>query len=280
MFLADFSYFCIHEKSYDMLKAEELSKEQIYVFAHPDYFPETALSLAKRLADAHDKQICLLGVLGKKESVASYEESFESWKRSRIAFPVNYYVLDDDFTDFMEFVEAVILIFEVSDVPPYNKPMNHLKLCRELRIPYYFVKPGQQIAFDRVLVPIGFLVEEREKGVFCRGMGLHFHSHIMLMVAHDYGTRAQQNAESIKALMDKGSVEYEDVEAHKNSFKIELEAVDRVMELNADLLMISASRDYGMDDILFGPKELKVIKKSIVPLMVINPRKDLYTLCN
>ncbi|MBP5482063.1 MAG: hypothetical protein J6Y22_09970 [Paludibacteraceae bacterium] len=262
-----------------MLKVEELPKEQIYVAAHPDHFPETALELAKKLADAHDKQICLLGVLDRKENSSFYENAFESWK-CRIGFPVNYFVLDDDFTDFMEFVEAVILIFEVSDVPPFNKPLNQLKLCRELRIPYYFVKPGQQIAFDRVLVPIGFLVEEREKGVFCRGMGMHFHSHIMLMVANDYGTRAQQNAEAIKALMDKGSVEYENVEAKKNSFKVELEAVDRVMELDASLLMISASRDYGMDDILFGPKELKVIKKSVVPLMVINPRKDLYTLCN
>lgn len=263
-----------------MLKAEELPKEQIYVVAHPDYFPETALELAKRLADAHDKQICLLGILDKKETISAYEETFISWRNDRISFPVNYYVLDEDFTDFMEFVEAVILIFEVSDVPPFNKPINQLKLCRELRIPYYFVKPGQQISFDRVLVPIGFLVEEREKGVFCRGMGLHFHSRIMLMVANDYGTRAQQNASSIKSLMDKGNVEYEEVDSHKNSFKIELEAVDRVAELNADLLMISASREYGMDDILFGPKELKVIKKSIIPLMVINPRKDLYTLCN
>lgn len=262
-----------------MLKVEELPKEQIYVAAHPSYFPETALELAKKLADAHDKQICLLGVLGRNESASSYESAFESWK-DRIGCPVNYFVLDDDFTDFMEFVEAAILIFEVSDVPPYNKPLNQLKLCRELRIPYYFVKPGQQIAFDRVLVPIGFLVEEREKGVFCRGMGMHFCSHIMLMVANDYGTRAQQNAEAIMGLMDKGGVEYENVEATKNSFKIELEAVDRVMELEASLLMISASRDYGMDDILFGPKELKVIKKSVVPLMIINPRKDLYTLCN
>ena len=47
---------------------------------------------------------------------------------------------------------------------------------------------------------------------------------------------------------------------------------------NVSLLMISASRDYGLDDILFGPKELKVIK-STVPVMVINPRGDLYALC-
>jgi hypothetical protein len=45
------------------------------------------------------------------------------------------------------------------------------------------------------------------------------------------------------------------------------------------MLIISASRDYGLDDIFFGPKELKVIRQSPVPVMVINPRKDLYTLC-
>lgn len=263
-----------------MLKVEELPKEQIYVAAHFNYFPETALKLAKRLADAHDKQVCFLGIVEGHEQASSYVDSFESWQKERVDFPVNYYVLEDDFTDFMEFAEAAVLIFEICGQAPYNKPLKQLKLCRELRIPYYFVKPGQQIAFDRVLVPIGFLVEEREKGVFCRGMGLHFHSHIMLMTANDYGTRAQQNTESIQAVMDKASVEYEVMKANKNSFKVELEAVDRVMETNADLLMISASRDYGMDDILFGPKELKVIKKCVVPLMLINPRKDLYTLCN
>ena len=65
----------------------------------------------------------------------------------------------------------------------------------------------------------------------------------------------------------------------KDSFKIEKEAMKKAVELQAGLLMISASRDYGMDDILFGPKEQKVISKSTVPVMVINPRKDLYTLC-
>ena len=264
-----------------MLKIEDLPKEQIYVAAHPDHFPETALMLAKKLADAHQRQVCLLAISDGKEQEEFYTNAFESWNQQKISFSVNYYVVEEEgFSDFMEFVEAAILIFEYSDMPPYNKPLRQLKLCRELRIPYYFVKPGQAISFDRVLVPVGFLVEEREKGVFCSGMGRTFHSHIMLMPANDYGTRAQQNTEAIKTVMDKGGLEYEFVPAQKNSFKVELEAVEKVSELKADLLMVSASREYGMDDILFGPKELKVIKKATVPLMIINPRKDLYALCN
>ncbi len=264
-----------------MLTIESLPKEQIYVAAHPDHFPETALSLAKKLAEAHEKQICLLGVISNKENESFYAETFDSWVKDRVGMPANYYAIEEEgFTDFMEFVEAAMVIFEVSDVAPYNKPIKQLKLCRELRIPYYFVKPGQKISYERVLVPIGFLVEEREKGVFCSGMGRRFRSHIMLMTANDYGTRAQQNTEAIQKVLDKHSLDYELLPAKKNSFKVEIEAVDRVSEMNADILMISASRDYGMDDILFGPKELKVIKKSTIPLMIINPRKDLYSLCS
>ena len=48
---------------------------------------------------------------------------------------------------------------------------------------------------------------------------------------------------------------------------------------DADIAIITASREYGLDDIIFGPKELHIIKKSEIPLMVLNPRGDLYVLC-
>ncbi|MEE1542067.1 MAG: universal stress protein, partial [Paludibacteraceae bacterium] len=89
----------------------------------------------------------------------------------------------------------------------------------------------------------------------------------------------RQNTDAIKTLLEKSKTVYHEVEAKKDSFKVEMEAVKRQEELQADLLMISASRDYGIDDIIFGPKEEKIVKKSTIPVMVINPRKDLYALC-
>ena len=99
------------------------------------------------------------------------------------------------------------------------------------------------------------------------------------MPAKDYGSRTRKNTDAICTLLDKFALNYQRVEAAKDSFKVEIEAARRVVELQAGLLIISASRDYGLDDIFFGPKELKVIQKSPVPVMVINPRKDLYALC-
>lgn len=261
-------------------------KQQIFVAAHPNSFPRKGLELAVRLAKAYEKAVCFLGIPTPKEvDTTHYETTFDEWvKRSAAEHPdvqICRWVLDpeDDFTDKMEYTEASMIIFELTDKPPYNKPMRQLELCRQLRIPYFFVKPDQAIGFDKVLVPIGMLVEEREKGPFSSSLGRFFQSEILLMTANDYGSRAKQNTEAIRTLLDKFSLKYQSVKADKDSSKVENEAAKRTGELQADMLMISASRDYGLDDILFGPKELKVIRRATVPVMVINPRADLYALC-
>ena len=42
----------------------------------------------------------------------------------------------------------------------------------------------------------------------------------------------------------------------------------------------AASREYGLDDWLFGPPEQYVICHSPVPVMLVNPRADLFSLCD
>lgn len=261
-------------------------KQQIFVAAHPNSFPEKGFELATRLAKVYEKTVCFLGIPDRKEkSTDHYYTTFNEWVKrcatENAGLHIDSWVLDsdDDFTDKMEHTEASMIVFELTDKAPFNKPMKQLELCRQLRIPYFFVKPTQKIDFERVLVPIGMLVEEREKGPFSSSLGRFFQSEILLMTANDYGSRAKLNTEAIKTLLDKFPIKYQYVTAKKDSSKVEREAAKRTAELNAGMLMISASRDYGMDDILFGPKELKVIKEATVPVMVINPRADLYALC-
>lgn len=271
--------------SKETMTEDNLTKEQIYIAVDLSHFPEKGFDLASQIANAHEKSICFLFFLNKKEKEDTAENILSSWcdqQKDKIKCNVTYCILSDDidFTDFMERNEAAAIIFELTEEGVYKNCKKALKICRELRIPYYFIKSNQTVNFKRVLVPVGFLVEEREKGVFCSGMGRIFQSEILLMTANDYGSRAQQNTEAIQALMDKQSLPYKFITAKKDSFKVELEAVEKVEDLQVGLLLISASRDYGMDDILFGPKEQKVINKCTVPVMVINPRKDLYALCS
>ncbi len=255
-------------------------KQQVFVIVYGDYQPDTAIEMAKKLSETYSKEICLLSIANGESDVDACQNRLDAYKvkLAERSINVDTTVIESEaeFTSTIEAAEASMLVFEIT---PSSSIRKMLKICRELRTPYFFCKPGQKIAFDKILVPVNYLIEEREKGPFSSSFGRFFKSKIMLMTAKDYGSKAKETTEAIATLLDHAGVEHTRVEATKDSFKIEFEAVEKSAELGADLLICSASRDYGLDDIVFGPKEQKVLKKSNIPVMLINPRGDLYSLC-
>lgn len=156
-----------------------------------------------------------------------------------------------------------------------------LKECRELRIPYLFYKDSfTALDLKKVILPIGFLEEELEKAQFAAAFGRFCGSEVKMLLANDYGSKAATNAEKMKLLFDKFEFRYTLDKAVKDSFKVEAESIQVAEKEQAGMIIVSASRDYGLDDILFGPKEYHVIKKSPVPVLLVNPRGDLYALCD
>ena len=156
-----------------------------------------------------------------------------------------------------------------------------LNECRELRIPYlFFPDTFPPLKPDKVLVPVNFLIEEIEKAQFAAAFGRFCNAEICLLTASDYGSKARTNARKISTVLDKFQLQYQQQTGHKDSFKIEYDAIAKAAAEKFNLVIASASREYGPDDIFFGPKELHLIRKSTVPVMLINPRGDLYTLCD
>ena len=153
--------------------------------------------------------------------------------------------------------------------------------CRDLRIPYLFYKDSFGVLdLKKVILPIGFLEEELEKAQFAAAFGRFCGSEIKMLLANDYGSKAATTAEKMKLLFDKFEFRYTLEKAAKDSFKVEAESIQVAENMKAGIIIVSASRDYGLDDILFGPKEYHVVKKSSVPVLLINPRGDLYALCD
>ncbi len=163
-----------------------------------------------------------------------------------------------------------------------NKELkNYLKYCRDLRIPYLFFKDTfPAINFEKVMVPVGFLIEEYEKTQFASAFGRFCDSQITILQANDYGSKAKTTIEKMKLIFAKFELNYSQEKAKADSFKLDKEAVVKGQNKNFGIILISASRDYGLDDVIFGPKELHLVRKSSVPILLINPRGDLYTLCD
>lgn len=162
-----------------------------------------------------------------------------------------------------------------------------LNECREERRPYVVITNTMNVKpLHRLLVPVTMLEEEVYKAEICTYLARKTGAHIILLKAHDYGSHAQQNVNRIvthiKSVSERSGVDisYEIVEARKDSFSLIREASERQRDFQHDLLVLTASRDYGLDDILFGPPEQHAIRRALVPVMLVNPREDLFSLCD
>jgi nucleotide-binding universal stress UspA family protein len=162
-----------------------------------------------------------------------------------------------------------------------------LNACRDERRPYVFITNTMTIKpLRRLLVPVSMLEEETYKAEICTYLARKTGAHIILLQANDYGSHARQNVNRIvthiKTVSERSGepISYEVAQARKNSFKLIQEAAERQRDFQHDLLILTASRDYGLDDILFGPPERKAIQHALVPVMLVNPREDLFSLCD
>lgn len=186
----------------------------------------------------------------------------------------------DSLLEVCEELEASFLFVQLEN----NKAKNikyDLKQCRELRIPYLLWMPFfSPLQSSKVLVPVGFLEEEIEKAQFASAFGRFCKSEITVLQANDYGSKAKRTVEKMLALFEKFNLNYLVEKAQKDSYKFEKEAVLKAEKENFDIIIISASREYGLDDIIFGSKELHLVKQSNVPILLVNPRGDLYALCD
>mgnify|MGYP003317826129 CR=1 FL=1 len=160
--------------------------------------------------------------------------------------------------------------------------------CREERRPYVFVTNTMReiLRLNRILVPVTMLEEEVYKSEICTYLARKTGATILLLLANDYGSHARTNLNKIVTHIEGVStrtgetISYEILQARKNSFSLYRECVERQRDFGHQLLLLTASREYGLDDILFGPPERKAIQRSQVPVMLVNPRADLFSLCD
>jgi hypothetical protein len=169
-----------------------------------------------------------------------------------------------------------------------------LDSCREERRPYVIIKnecsaqqsccSEVQKGLSRILVPISMLEEEVYKAEICTYLARKTGAHLILLRARDYGSKAKQNTQRIithiQTIAERTGEEisYEVQVAKRDSFSFHKDFHSEAWK--HDLLLLTASREYGLDDWLFGPPELYAIRKSEVPVMLVNPRADLFSLCD
>jgi len=257
-------------------------KDSIVLLCDVRYFPNHAFRLAEELAKSFHKPLCLLSLASNLKDVKDIEAIHLEWKQQNAQPFLTHCVRSplSALSTILSDMEATMLFMSLTKNTHLYRIMPLLRACRDLRIPYIFTKEEiPPSSLKRWLVPVSFLLEEKEKGVIASSFARFHGSSVDLLLANDYGTRAARNAEAIQGLLSKFSVSYQAMKGQKDSFTIQQEAVKRASQGEADGVILTASREYGVDDLIFGPPERKMIVTSRVPLLFLNPRSDLYTLC-
>ena len=149
----------------------------------------------------------------------------------------------------------------------------------------------QNSKLSTILVPVTMLEEEVYKAEICTYLARKTGAHLILLRANDYGSKAKRNTQRIithiQSVAERTgtAITYEERVAKGDSFHIhkELPVLSSTLQggdRGGLLILLTASREYGMDDWLFGPPEQYVIRHSQVPVMLVNPRADLFSLCD
>jgi hypothetical protein len=232
---------------------------------HP--IPEALMAMGEALAHKFDKELKI---------IVPSNITLDSMPHNSIVFDTNEAELDI----FCDTHDISFLLLQCTD----NGRKNIQKLLnatRNLRIPYMIHKQNQSLTlFEHIFVPITYLEEEVEKAQFAAAFGRFFKSNVQIFVPKDAGSKAQRNCDRIVAFLEKFDISKTIHKGQKDSFGIESEVCALAENQANSLVLLSASREYGLDDIIFGPKELKLIRKTNTPILLINPRADLYALCD
>ncbi len=229
--------------------------------------------------------------LGKRFTVTVFQnndvelnnEKFENILSELNIKPEKLLILENESKTVSELCEENEVLFLFIQLENYSRKsiQKQLNACRDLRIPYLLYRNDfKELNLEQVIVPISFLEEEIEKAQFASAFGRFCNSKVLLLPAADYGSKAATTTTKMTDLFSKFEFEWEIIKATKDSFKIDEDAMRIAEKQEAGLVLVSASRDYGLDDVIFGPKELHLIKKSVIPVLLVNPRGDLYTLCD
>ncbi|WP_319502505.1 hypothetical protein [uncultured Draconibacterium sp.] len=163
---------------------------------------------------------------------------------------------------------------------------NYSTALAEASIPFLFVHPESKIMdYNHLLQPIDLRKEISDSSLWCSYFGRFNAAQIVTISANDKTqeakTNVMKNTEMTRKLYKKFKIIHKRYKGSRSSLRNVFEALELALASDCNLLVILGSSNITPLDLLIGLPERKVIKAAgKLPVMVINPRKDNYILCD
>lgn len=154
-----------------------------------------------------------------------------------------------------------------------------LKVIVSSHAPFIVVQdpPSEKTTYDKIVFPINFKSENREKLIWAIYFGKIFKAKIHF-VKQDVSDgnllkKVNQNLTFAKKYLNKYNVEFE-IDTASKSGTFAQATINYAKEIEADLMMIMTTKNIGTLDYVIGASEQFIIANTArIPIMCVNPRK-------
>ena len=168
-----------------------------------------------------------------------------------------------------------------------EKISEKVEALQESTIPYLFIegKTSDLITYKKVVLPVDFRKEMKETSLWASYFGRFNRSSVQVIGAKEKHPENQnmikKNVIFIRKFLKELKVDNIIEEGKSNSWKIQFEALKKSQKGNGDVLIILGSKNITLIDLIIGLPEKKLIKRAgKLPVLCINPSKDLNILCD
>lgn len=243
-----------------------------------------------KIASIFKKELCLVYNYSKKKkkSYLKFKEEIQNYvgpiKNELPGLVVSTLLLTKTWSELPDILadnyEGIIIVANAECFKQYSK------LLSESSIPILFVRAGSKIMdYNHIVQPIDVRKENSDASLWCSYFGRFNTAEIVVVAANDKGRSEKRgiarNVELARKLYQKFNVVHKTYKGTKSSFRNSFEALDLALASDCNLLVILGSSAVTPLDLLIGLPERKVINRvGNLPVLVLNPRKDNYILCD
>jgi hypothetical protein len=285
--------------------AEETAKQQVLVPYDFSEASENALIYGIEMARLFKCEVSIIHAISNKhlEKNISLERAEVAAKAGLVSISnniiskhhlmVNVYVFQGETHDLInkiyEKINAIAIIAGLNAIKKRSHYFTAGKLVtdyRNIRVPLIVVHDTmpRKTMYSNIILPLDFNRESKEKSAWAGHISTLNQSKVRILIrAYKdayFAASLRNNLVLVKKLYKNLEVDYDIIKEPNITVDIDKYAVEFAWLNNADLLVIMATKDIAVDDLLLGLKEKKIIdNKYKLPVMLINPRDDLYLPC-
>jgi nucleotide-binding universal stress UspA family protein len=175
--------------------------------------------------------------------------------------------------------EAILFVASSAQYKKYSKAVTGSP------VPFLFVNDQLPLSpFKKIVIPVDLRKENSDSILWGSWFGRFNQSEITVIAANDNGSDAQRqvtrNVIQAKKLFREFRISHKMIKGEKGSFQNSQEALKFARSNRADLFVLTGSSVITPLDRIIGLPERKIIRNTMIPVLLVNPRRENYILCD